>query len=54
MLQLLRNLHKEEYGQDLVEYVIVASLVSVAAMAGSSTLVTALNAEWGIIAGKIT
>ena len=54
MLQFFKNLHKEESGQDLIEYVLIAAALSVAAIAGSSTLLTAINAEWGTIAGKLT
>jgi Flp pilus assembly pilin Flp len=54
MLQLLKNLHKEESGQDLIEYVLIAATLSVVAIAGSTALVTAINSEWTTIAGKLT
>lgn len=54
MLQFFKNLHKEESGQDLIEYVLIAALISVVAITGSSTLVTAINTEWTTIAGKLS
>ena len=38
MLQFIKNLHKEESGQDLVEYALVLIAVAGAAVAGSGTL----------------
>jgi Flp pilus assembly pilin Flp len=54
MLELLKNLHKEESGQDLIEYVLIAATISVAAIAGSAGLVTAITTEWTTIAGKLS
>jgi len=54
MLQFFKNLHKEESGQDLIEYVLIAAVLSVVAIAGSSTLLTAIQGEWTSIAAKLT
>lgn len=54
MLEFFKNLHKEESGQDLIEYVLIAATLSVAAIAGSGALVTAISTEWTTIAGKIS
>ena len=39
----LKNLHKEESGQDLIEYALVVALIALAATAGMSSLATAIN-----------
>jgi pilus assembly protein Flp/PilA len=39
----LRNLHKEEAGQDLIEYALVVALIALAATAGMSGLATQIN-----------
>lgn len=38
MLKLLRNLHRDESGQDVLEYALVLAAIAVAAVAGSNTL----------------
>ena len=43
LLRSLANLHKEESGQDLIEYALVVALIALAATAGMSTLATAIN-----------
>ena len=45
-----RNLLKEESGQDLIEYALVAALVGLAATAGMSTLATAINSAFSNLA----
>jgi len=42
----LRNLHKEESGQDLIEYALVVALIALAATAGMSTLATGINSAF--------
>lgn len=39
----LSNLHKEESGQDLIEYALVVALIALAATAGMSNLAGAIN-----------
>src|SRR4051794_10304181 len=43
----LLNLHREEEGQDLIEYALVVALIALAATAGMSTLATAINVAFG-------
>ena len=54
MLRLLRNLHKEESGQDLIEYALIGLLVALGAIAGMGTLAKSINAEFTKIAGSLT
>ena len=37
MLNLLKNLHKEESGQDLIEYALIGLIVALGAIAGMGT-----------------
>ena len=46
LLQALKNLHREEAGQDLIEYALVVALIALAATAGMSNLATALNSAF--------
>ncbi len=43
VLNLLRNLHKDEEGQGLVEYLLILALVAFAATAGMGSLASYLN-----------
>ena len=43
LLRSLANLHKEEAGQDLIEYALVVALIALAATAGMSTMASAIN-----------
>ena len=54
MLRLLWNLHKEESGQDLIEYALIGLLVALGAIAGMGTLASSINAEFTNIASKLT
>lgn len=42
----LANLHKEESGQDLIEYALVVALIALAAVAGMSTLANGINSAF--------
>lgn len=53
-LTLLKNLHREESGQDLVEYALVLAAVAFAVVAGSSSLATTVTSALTQIDAKIT
>lgn len=38
MLRMIRNLHRDESGQDVVEYALVLGAIAAAAVFGSATL----------------
>lgn len=40
---------KEEDGQDLIEYALLAALIAVACVASMKTLATAINTQLGVI-----
>ena len=54
MLNLFRKLHKEEAGQDLIEYALIGLIIALGAIAGMSTVASSINAEFTKIAGKLT
>jgi len=54
MINMLKNLHKEESGQDLIEYALIAALLAVAAVATMKTLSTAINTEFTKVSGQLT
>ncbi len=43
VLQVLRSLHDDESGQDLIEYALIAGLIALAAVTTMGTLGTAIN-----------
>jgi pilus assembly protein Flp/PilA len=43
ILQILRTLHNDESGQDLIEYALIAGLIALAAVTTMGTLGTAIN-----------
>jgi pilus assembly protein Flp/PilA len=45
---------RDESGQDLIEYVLVAALLSLAAIMSSRNLGTALSSAYGSIASNLT
>jgi pilus assembly protein Flp/PilA len=46
VLKSLNNLHKDEAGQGLVEYLLILALVAFAAVAGMNSLATGLNSAF--------
>lgn len=47
MLEMIRNLHREESGQDVLEYALVLAAIAVAAVAGSNTLAGTISSAIG-------
>jgi pilus assembly protein Flp/PilA len=43
VLSILRSLHNDESGQDLIEYALAASLIALGAVATMTTLGTQIN-----------
>jgi len=54
MINTLKRLHKEEAGQDLIEYALVALIVALGALAGMGKLASSLNGEFTKVAGSLT
>jgi len=47
------QIFKEDKGQDLIEYVLVAALIALAATAGMGTVATQLNTAFSKIGSKL-
>ncbi len=45
---------REEHGQDLIEYTLIAALIALGCVAGMNTLAGAIAAEWVKIATAFT
>ena len=54
MINMLKNLHKEESGQDLIEYALVAIIIALGAVTAMGSLSTKLNSEFTHIGTKLT
>ncbi|MDT8067302.1 MAG: Flp family type IVb pilin [Terriglobia bacterium] len=54
MMEVLRGLHKDESGQDLIEYALIAALIAFAAIAGMSSLASSLNVAFSKIGSKVS
>jgi Flp pilus assembly pilin Flp len=54
MMNMLRNLHKDESGQDLIEYALIGLIIALGALAGMGTVASSINAEFSKIAGKLS
>jgi len=54
MLSLLLKLHKEESGQDLIEYSLVGLIVALGALTGMGKLSSSINNEFSKISSKLT
>ena len=54
MINILKNLHKEESGQDLIEYAVLALLIALAAVAILPTVGKDISAEFSKVAAQLT
>ena len=54
MINMLKNLHKEESGQDLIEYALVAAVLALAAVAGMTTLASNISNAFSAVGSKLS
>jgi len=54
MVNLLKNLLKDESGQDLIEYALIGLIVALGALAGMGTLANSINAEFSKISAHLS
>jgi pilus assembly protein Flp/PilA len=54
MINMLKNLHKEESGQDLIEYGLIALIVALGALAGMGILAKSINQVFTQVAAQLT
>lgn len=52
-MQLLKNLLKDEAGQDLIEYALIAALLALVAISGLNGLATKINSEFTKVGGDL-
>jgi pilus assembly protein Flp/PilA len=53
VLQMLRTLHNDESGQDLIEYALIAGLIALAAITTIGSLGTAINTAFSTITSTL-
>ena len=51
--EVLHSLHKDESGQDLIEYALVAALIAFGSVATMQTLATNINTAYSKIGSKL-
>jgi pilus assembly protein Flp/PilA len=54
MINILKNLHKEESGQDMIEYALLALLVALAAVAVLPEVGSDISTEFSKVAAQLT
>jgi pilus assembly protein Flp/PilA len=54
MINMLKNLHKEESGQDLIEYGLIALIVALGALVGMGSLAKSINTVFSQVASQLT
>jgi pilus assembly protein Flp/PilA len=54
MINMLRNLHQEESGQDMIEYALLALLVALAAVAVLPVVGSDVSKEFSKVAAQLT
>jgi pilus assembly protein Flp/PilA len=54
MINILKNLHKEQSGQDLIEYALLALLIALAAVLVLPKVGSDVSAEFSKVAAQLT
>jgi pilus assembly protein Flp/PilA len=54
VINILKNLHKEESGQDLIEYALLALLIALAAVVILPKVGSDISAEFSKVAAQLT
>ena len=50
---LVADLHRDESGQDLIEYALIASLIAIGSIIGMDTVANEINSAFNIISKKL-
>ncbi len=51
--EILQVLHREESGQDLIEYALIAALIALGAVAGMGFVAKEINSAFSLIGSKL-
>jgi pilus assembly protein Flp/PilA len=51
---LVAALHRDESGQDLIEYALIAALIALGAIIGMDTVANEINSAFNIISKKLS
>jgi pilus assembly protein Flp/PilA len=51
---LMKTLHRDESGQDLIEYALIAALIALGAVVGMDTVANEINSAFNIISQKLS
>ncbi len=54
VMRAITRFHREESGQDLIEYALVAALIAFAAIAGMNFVASQINVAFSKIGNKLT
>jgi Flp pilus assembly pilin Flp len=54
MLNLLKRLHQDESGQDIIEYIFIAAAISVAGFATIPTVASSVTSYWTKLSVALT
>ena len=54
MIQLLKHLHHEESGQDIIEYVLVAAIITAGVVATVGTVAGKVSSYWTSLSTALT
>ena len=54
MIKLFKNLHNDESGQDIIEYVFIAAAISVAGIALIPGIATSVTGYWTSLSTSLT
>ncbi len=52
--EALKNLLRDDSGQDLIEYALVAALIALGAVSAMTGLATTIGTELGVVGTKLT
>ncbi len=50
----LSTLHRDESGQDLIEYALIAALIALGAVAGMGYVAVKINEAFSVVGNKLT
>lgn len=54
LLRILRSLHEDESGQDLVEYALVAALIAFGGVTSMNTIATGISTAFSNVGSTLT